>query len=374
MGRDPRTLVHETFRTTGSPADPTGTRAVHAEMQSFQAAADPRDARLDFDYPGESPSWASQFRSLRPSLGELTAASSNAARFELPLAQSDDGAEVVALLNNSAFFPLSDDAELDPTTPASTDANLHHTPAPRYTHAADLAADLAIHRHMEDTTAADLFGADALSPSEQETARQMRRSLALASPAASAQHRARRDFVPSPGALADVYSVPPGSALGGADGPQWLARWLEQWQDVLDRYADEVWGGGGEEAAARPWRDLTRVQEAREGVRAARAQVALGLPEDAQAIRRLAMVLRHLGGSGSEAGGLRAEEEEEEMVAGEPALFPCPDCGGLYGSMGHLGTHEAWEARRAPGTSRVEEEMRRVSSALQGNRVGMAAR
>lgn len=59
---------------------------------------------------------------------------------------------------------------------------------------------------------------------------------------------------------------------------------IQPWIDILDRYHDEVWG-----------EMLPLVKEAREELKAANEKQTL--PRDGPAIRRLTMVLQHLGNS-----------------------------------------------------------------------------
>lgn len=269
----------------------------------------------------------------------------------------EDGADVVALLSNPAF---------------SLDDNL--------------ADDLAMTQHNEAATAEDLFGADALTPSEQSIAQQMRSSIPAdnsTSPLA-AQDPGRRLHQLSPNAemLHESIAASPmiaGTAASSSSSVeqrgQWFRQWADQWEDVLGRYADEVWGAEQPGETGQIGTDRRKVDEAREAIRQTKEREDWW--EDAAAVRRLKMVLGHLDaiGAGDDSDGQRTAEsiskptERSRAVptfSGDGENIQCPDCGGMYGTDEHLARHQEWAARQGQSAkiSKVELEFRRLQMAL----------
>lgn len=306
---------------------------------------------------------------------------------------SQDGAAVVTLLNS-------------PTTLFNTDSLQH---------------DLNATDQDAITTAADLFSTEDLDNSERTSAQTLR-DFSHKLSHEQTPHISTTDFAPQP---ASSHSRPTSSSSkqlhpntellhlplstsptatrrlsitsnssvayfsSHAEREAWYKQWLDEWDDVLSNYQREVWGYEGMDFEG------ARVEEAREEVQKVKERERKGEEwwEDRGAVRRLRLVLGHLGlGEGADAEGVIEEEGngtaqdpdlegawrrrkgKEKLRSsllppeGEP-LFRCPDCGGVYGAEEHMGMHKQWAqtrgARENGEDGKIGEHFRRQVVAVE---------
>lgn len=296
-------------------------------------------------------------------------------------AAGDDGAEVVALLNQ-------------PGSLFETDSLSH---------------DIQTVDRDAEATAVDLFGEQDLEPAERDVARQLRESLPqppapsderLFAPSAvqkptsrpSSSHRQLHPNVEllhlplstSPTAVRRLSMGPDSSVAyfsSHSDREEWYRQWVEDWQQVLDSYQDEVWGVKG----------LDKLEQARQELQQVKAREGKGEQwwNDKASVRRLRLVLGHLGlgDAGvddyiSEEGSSQDEESMREawshsqqsgkgkgksrLQESDEPQFLCPDCDGIYGTDEHLLKHQRHleEQPRSQRGGAVEVELQKQAEAL----------